>query len=1631
MPKVLWGRKEPNELYQDYGQVSPIPSQNDVANQALSEAFVTNDPASYSARVNAKKQGVTIQDGALDALYEYIANQELEGFVALNRNLPMDEQVTIARALIDNDVDFRKVTRTNVLLFMLFSEGYGDVPMANFNEWAKKQSDFTVDSFVAEHSRVSRQRMFEELDEVVATLGFTGGVDVVANIITQDFIPVYAEITRSLFNRDLLEAVRGKPPEEWRSWLSGEARQIIRDTLVAAAPLERKQMINDMVRVVNKYRSDPKHQLLITKYGILEALEAIQTDGVLMGTSGDNNLDRFVSNFAFFVEGWFGFRIVGSLGKTMKGAMRATDALKARQVANASRQSKAASQLDDSLTDPSFAVEMGLEVDDALPAVLPKPPTLVDDLDILPNGSKEVLIRSQRASSKILEETDALTGSGLDAFDKNAAIRKTIDDLDVADNMEIQHKMTVVRSLPNDNGFSLRVVVGDGPDGGWDNLQDLLDEVVELDPNLDVFQVYRRSKEGGLEEVFESQSDYLKTLTGVQRLPARDEPFFYAGIKVTDLEDADLVRISKTETDPQILEAIEKEAVRRAQTAPLKEEYFLVYEQKRFWHSTDKIAFDPQTVQSGGILPRSFIAPNARFGGDFYNNVLNSYRIEQGLDKDFNILLKPYYDLGVEDTRFVNSVFEWSEEFGKENGRAPVMSEIYSRYDGITEDQVSGIIALREAMDTLYQLYNRRLYREWQALGYSTARTTQSDLPSYHGLALTREQAKSGHYLDPVTGDLVRLDNKSLDDLYNTGGQVMKLDMGIDVPNVAKAKVDQVLIDGRNYKVGDLSTSPLTYYPGYTFRFHDDPYFIVKETSGVSLNGASQGPKHVESEAVRTAGTQFEADQWVRRATKALAKRGDTDSTFKVIRARDITQTESVLLQKETLNREGRLFWDDRSFDRLPDVNGNRARLEDPVMSLERGIALASRQTTSEDLLRSYKNAFENQYSDLVEPGVFANSTLSEVVKRLRNQRANTADSALRNRINDAIEIVKYFRLMEGTEGTLIPLMREGTINLATAISHALRGSVPTRSIEKWAQTMDPTRSMRTLAFNVFMVFRPVRQALLQSAQIAYIAPLKPTYVASGAIFKDAIMLRSGLTKFRKSAFDDGFSVGRAAKSMGLSKAEYRKLVKEFDRSAIVDLVDVHSFAGGARKSRRLELPKTQVGIVGYKAKQMGVEVREWMQRWGFDFGERNNMTFSYLMALKRHMDNKGYKSVLNVPQSEWDDIAVDASNLGLGMVRPNNFGYQTGALGVMTQFLSFQHKAALGLLAQNPAISKRDALKIFAGTTLLYGAGMFGARDMVRENLSALGLDEWVDKEVPGLDGVTVLDYLSGGLVENIFNDMGQALDEEWKDIDLEFFAPGIGVERIWEDQITLLASQPGKVIFGPFGSTASKIMDSFNFINWYMEGAEDQPPLEKAQVTLDYALRGLLPAYNDVNRAWVAYKLNQWVTQAGEPIDIEASLNSVLARGLLGARTRDEMAYHRLQDKKWDSDSRYQDIIRANKRYLSTLITQYGDGDINRKDFEMQVRFLTNLMEDFPEHRKAQVLKASLIENFEDGSPSVAKQLIQMMKKGQLGPEAISLIDSLENAPRELKDYAKEVWERQGIVEAEVERRLEERKP
>lgn len=1557
----------------------PIQTQNvnsnEVANDtAHIEVLATGNKDEFMTRsaLNRKGQGAftrneggTVENTVINFLKDQVTKGLITEEIGLDTIDTLPPEQRTARALFAiKKADLSEATQKDIVTYQLFLNGFGNLPNDAVDKMYNQYTFPEIEQLrnISKQERISLLR--STVDSYVAGQGWSNWGHAIADTSAQELIPIYNVMSKMAITRTMLDSVgiaKGDQPK----FLLGEARKLVRDALVAMPANQRQAAVEELIREVSKLQSDPHYGLAIRQFGILENFEAVFTEGVLTGEDSNDSWDRFFGNFESAAEGLFSVLALARVGgKGVKSLFRSGDAVTAARVARETGNRAFQTRIEREFTG-DVAREFGLDPDDMATARLARPQEFVDDRTVHLPGVKETNERLDRLEGKIMEANAGRFTRVLNASDKSNTADKALEDLDLGDQAVVAPGMSTIEEL--DDGVQVRAVIAKHGESGWAGFDELLPDLLSLDPNLEALTLLRRGEDGKLVEVPLTPVDLARIAT----------------TKPEALSDADLIaRSGQAESDLEFL-ILEREAARRAGSTRtsdevLGDEYFLQYDHFRAYHPTDKVAFGDKALRNTAI-PFPLLTPNAKFGDEIVGAFQENYLQQERVGRLFENMYAPFYQLSAKDKKAVAHVYEWSEDFGKEFGEAPSLYDTLAQFPDMTQKQQLGLLALRRGMDTQYEVFNRRLYLEWNGLGFKTATPVDPSAARYHGKPLKEAEVRTGGTVyDPVKQEQVQVTKEGLATIYNDGGTILELDVPIDVPGTNGAhKARRVLIDGNDYKVGNLSVNPLEYYPGYSYRFYEDPYYIVKRQKGVSVDGAIKAGDDIDETAIKTAGSQLEAERFLgRMGTRTVDASGNVMYVDKegfeyvIQRSADLAQTDQVFRQRQALQREGRLFWDHRNRDRLADVNGNQSEIMDFVKALERGTRLGARVNQEEDIMRATKNAFVNEYRDLLDAGDFAKKPASAIIEDLRVQLRNAANTTEhRERIRGALEIAKYIRQMEGVDSAAVPWMRAQVLRLAVWTDRMLNGTglKPGKLgyIEKKVATADPIRASRSAAFHAFMVFRPFRQALLQMAQPLFLAGIDPLYVVSGKGLSDSIALRAGYWRFVDSGADAGYSNKALAKMMGLSKTEYTRLLERFEESGALDVVDVHSFAGGTNRFRKTSLPKDTVTSKAlYGVRATGNAVIGTFKKVGFDFGEGMNKVATFNVAWRRVMKEKGYKSLLDLTDDDWKRVNLDTENLSLAMTRPNNAGYQSGLLAVTTQFLAFTHKVALTMLFQNPALKNKDVLKMYLGSFTLFGANMFGARDLVREQLTGMGFQDILDQNLPGQPGTTVTDLLSAGLIQTVINKLMET------PIDTENFTPVLNVKQFAEMTIEGIIANPAQGMLGPFGNRASAFLDGLEFSRQIATNT-DMPPGDKFIFSADMMMKKVFPQYNDITMAHIGYKMGRLYHSTGESIDLQPTWEAMVARGLFGARTTQEMAFYRGQDIIRDSDAIVRDMIMENRRFLKQYIFLYRERKIDRDLFHDAARIVGMMARQAPDGRVEEVIQGSMLAKFDDDDP------------------------------------------------------------
>ena len=1533
-------------------------SSNAAANRALDEQYVGIGGGEQDFELRYQhysKKGLSVMDTATEIIMQSNSESKVRSIME-DDEIPLESKIDYIRWEIDR-TPYKNLTPYDLIVFQAMRvDGGGMLPIDNLNRIYQETSMSDLQALGA----ITRERQLAKgnriVNEVAAAHGWENFADMAGEVAIQDFIPVWNVATR-LGLANIMADIADVELSFTERLLPGSIRARMREHLVSLEPEEFSRTIREIGDALLDAQAHPVLGPIITDYNAMEFWTTVFNDEVMRQGNPQDNLDLWLGNAELGFEALFGAMVLGKVGgkAVVRAAFSAADSVKARQAAVTVRNSEQTQALTEMLQEEVLASKFQVEASSE--PLLPKPAPLADDIEYLPDGSRPAV---ERARSEALETAGApRAGRFLKNTEKLNVILEELGHLDEFDGVATHTRMSTIEVLDDDAGFRIKAIFGETPNKGFDSFEDAAIEILELDPQMRKLEIVRVGDDG--------------TLEAVEFTPKQLEEFVLGEGTVPATRTGEIIG----------------------------DEYFIRYTQERVYHPFDKTHFGSGTLAQS--IFRWAFSPNAKFSSDFYSQFADATFDEERTVALLHRIAQPYRALGAADKRAVDHLFEWAEEFGKLNRRAPEINEIRAKFPDYTPKQLEGYQALQISYDTMYEMLNRRQYNEWFGAGFKTARPVDNSMATYHGKPLSEDQVfekvKNKDFLDPVTGRQVQLSKRQVQELYANGATVLELDVPVTTVN-ARTKVTRVILDPEAYRIGDLSHNPLKYHPGYHFRFYDDPYYVMKiETHMVD------GKPIVQETAIRTAGSRREANKWADRANRALTKRYGAENTarFEHKRARDIDQAESSLLQKEVFQREGRLFYDDRNFDALPSVNGNRAPLEDQATALEMGIRGVAREIAGRDTLRTAKRAWQTQYSNqLGIRGIEKGLSLDQVEDELVSLRRNTPAGDKKNAINDALQYIRYFRLIEGTNNAITPVVREGLIHFAEVAERFFKGKGHPvwRGFQKWAQVSDPLKTMRSVAFTLFMRMRPIRQFIMQSAQPVFLMGIDPKYIGSGRWALDAQLMQLGVGALRGTG-ELPLSVAARAKAMGLSQAQYRKLIKEFERSGLLDTVDAHDYTGGqislaSDRAVATPNPGNPADMALYGGRKVKNAVLDALGT-GFNKGESNNLAVSYMVGLRKYMKENNIDDLLKLNASDWRKIRTESSNLALAMIKPNSMRYQTGLLSLATQFLSFQHKSALAILGLNPSITPKQARRLWAANTMLYGADFVGYGMLASTILRDSDL-EWAENEIVPGTGRTFRDILAEGFVENVFNEIGENGFDTWQDLDLKFLAPGPDVNSFLEDTIRAAYQTPGRAFFGPFGSIYGNITQQLSYAQAANEGFSDRSAIERFGIMSEAVLTGAIPQLNDIQKAQLMRQHNLLFTKAGEPLHLIPTRNAVFARLIGGVPTNQETAYYTMQGIDYENEAEFRDLVRTTSQHLNKMILLHYDNKITAEAMGAAMRLTFGMWDDIPEGRRVEFRERVFNSIDEDGT-SLMQKMVERASQGQYDPAIVTALEELEN--------------------------------
>ena len=1566
-PPRLNPRPAPPTLQPAPVEQSGIPTSVAV-DRALQEATALNDMEKFLPSLEGNLQSSSFLLDVTKRLHSDITSETLQkAFVAEVNQAKTPEEVGGITSRYEQSIS-RQTADIRTLGYLNYLK---TVPSDLYSQDAYNvyQREFLTPEDLQELREQTSQANLDEMrsivNEFVAEKSFSGFREATEEVTKAALMPFQEGFI------NLIAGEAGVPNVEGSFDLAGFDRQETRDYLASLSEVDRKKMVESILSHLRAAEQHPVYGEILADFAVIDYAQSVLSDEVLQGAQGTDKLDLWMTNIIHVLDlTWVG----GVLGRAARGSSRGLLSMFANRASRPTLRTadKVSTPVARDVTttirnDPAIRDTLNVPIEEVIASKLPVPEDILDDLVVIPDEVTELIpgLAARRAKVDALVSRNPRTW--LASSKKMDIQSQELVALANASRGVLRPANSSIATIGQDEGFRIQALVGASEVSGWKGSPGLTDAISALqsyDPTKVKLSLMYRQPDGTIAPV---------PIENIGDIPQR------AGVT-------------------SMIQHAEMEIARVTGLTP-NSEFFIKVTKDRLWTPEENILFGDNPVLRSGIFTDVFDAPNYRMSPEVYNTTLQGTSVGQSVAAQLNEMLMPVWNLSDSDKRFVFSTYRWTNEFAQRTEKNPRLADYKAAFPEITNEQAAALYAMRYAQDTWFLQLNKRLYRNWHGQGYVTGVPLDDTLPTWHGSKIDITKVREGElYYDPVKREAKALTEEEIKSLYANNGGILEIDLPIGLPSSPRTMFTKIIVSkDSGYSIEALHTNVLPYHPGYFPNFNEDSFLIVKQYDSININGVERTIKESNknspefSVAFRTADSLAGAEALVK---KFINRRGRAPKgyTYAVVPVKDLTVQERAAQLNHLLNRQGRLFYDKRDYAVLRNLDGNLTELADPVQGMERVIGALSRQLGMEDNMRALKVKFRNQFPDLITENEWRVLDSKQIKDTLVAQRDTTLDSRKKKYIQNALSLWNHIRMLDGVDSDLFGPLRVWALDKAKVLN--------SKYVDKFIIDVAPLDVMRSAAFKAFMVTRPVRQRIMQGLQVLFLAGMDPTYILSGRVFIDGDALRIGIAKLK--GLDTDWSNATLAKIMGITREEYNLLARKIADGGLLQHVNLHSFAGGIGGNKKLSLPKTIVGSTLQKPHKVGSYVMEKLQTHGFDLGERSNLVYTYMLALRKLMGNKRYKKYQELTEEDWDTVRNNASNLSFGMLRVNEFPYQRGLFKLGTQFLSFSHKALLALLGRNPAIKGKDVAKIWASGVLLFGADLFGAGDLV---------EGWIDQQPGGADlnpplKIKIQRILANGFIDIALNAIGKATIDDWKSLDISSIAPGPGAIVNMYTSLVEAATAGGALplFMGPVETiTGNTVMGISTAVTVY-HGDPDMTDAEKFMLYANELLRGGLPGYNDLNTAYDAYVLGEWYSKSGQSSEVRATWNTLLAKGLLALNSDEVNVYWRLRNNDQARRDAIQNRVTVDKTRIRRVVNLYLEGTDTKEGLINVAIMIGNLTQTLPEEDKPLYYQG--MQNAEWGGFNLNAWIGELVASGRFDRGMLANVNQLEGVSKEDKE-------------------------
>lgn len=834
------------------------------------------------------------------------------------------------------------------------------------------------------------------------------------------------------------------------------------------------------------------------------------------------------------------------------------------------------------------------------------------------------------------------------------------------------------------------------------------------------------------------------------------------------------------------------------------------------------------------------------------------------------------------------------------------VTDLYNR--GFNAKEIEALKQWRRANDAMWYSANDDMVKTLRSQGFKSVVHTASDTKLVGRPAVRSSVKSNSSMFDVSKGVNTKMSPQDLDELYENGGEVVRLGEPIQIDG---EWVDLVI--SRNTPSGGYTRAiydgevVLAYRDGYYPVMYDANFFVTKTVR------SSDGVDH--QKVVASARDRNELNL----ALKQL-RESEPDSVFSSRKDRRLQNQRQKLFDEGSwsIASNSGLSAQKVRGERLADAGVNlhksgNAHLKDPLEAVAAQIQQLSQKVSMRTYMETVKKRWLLNYEphlDLPVNTTTGSKNMPSSVDGIKPKSEETPPSI----VQEARTNFNYINSLENGYFNLIDETFRGVMHAASGFMSELGMNKLERAFLS-AGNVSPTLQAKGAAFKLFISSAPGRQAVLQRGQMLMLGASNFTYFVKH-LTQDLAMLR-------------------AVRAGGSRNPKYVSLLKEVEDSGILEAVDAHTLI------RDDMLVLADLSVAQKARSTVGAPLRV-AQKYGFDLAEQDVLLSAWLSFRDKAL--KEGRDITN--QRVKDDILGDARGYTLTMNRAGEMPYSQSTLGLASQFFSFRHKAFLQPFT-NRNLTVKERATLLAYTTALFG---------VDATLIKVVVDAIWDQSPPS----ELKDAINDGFLHTTLNATLTQLSGEDQNIDWGDLAPtevyGIGdmfVGMLSTDLTEMIASSPsGSLLFG----NNPKLTDAFKTgLRYFVPFTDyDDPTLETKFSDVVIASANMFSGFSSSFKANYAFHTRQKMSSSGRISDSDVTAVEA-ALATMGFQTETEVGYREVNNIIFGSENRrYDDDIklwyRELKRHLARRHT-------NILEEQMSHRVLSEAWRVFGEDRPASI--------------------------------------------------------------------------